>query len=129
MAKRGAGHLVFISSIAGLTGARHEAAYAGRQGGPAHASPRAWPTSWTARTSASPWWCPAWSTRRSSTTAAGPTARSAPAPIPAERVARAVLTAVRHDRELVFVPRWMRFPAWLHGTAPRTFRVLASRFG
>jgi short-subunit dehydrogenase len=58
-----------------------------------------------------------------------PYGRSAPAPIPAERVARAVVRAVSHDRELVFVPRWMRFPAWLHGTAPRTFRVLASRFG
>ena len=58
-----------------------------------------------------------------------PYGRSAPAPIPAERVARAVVNAVSRDRELVFVPRWMRFPAWLHGTAPRTFRVLAGRFG
>jgi short-subunit dehydrogenase len=58
-----------------------------------------------------------------------PYGRTAPAPIPAERVAQAVVSAVCHDRELVFVPRWMRFPAWLHGTAPRTFRVLASRFG
>jgi hypothetical protein len=29
----------------------------------------------------------------------------------------------------VYVPGWMRFPAWLHGTSPGAFRRLASRFG
>jgi hypothetical protein len=29
----------------------------------------------------------------------------------------------------MFVPRWMRIPAWVHGAAPPAFRLLASRFG
>ena len=58
-----------------------------------------------------------------------PYGRSAPVPIPPERVARAMVTAACRDRDVMFVPGWMRFPAWLHGTAPRTFRALASRFG
>ena len=128
MAKQGAGRLVFISSIAGVTGARHEAAYAaakaglrtfaeslayelaGQHVGVSVVVPGVVDT-------------PFFDHR------GRPYGRTAPAPIPAERVARAVVSAVCHDRELVFVPRWMRFPAWLHGTAPRTFRVLASRFG
>jgi hypothetical protein len=55
--------------------------------------------------------------------------RQWPVPQPAQRVARAIVTALERDRDLVYVPRWMRFPAWLHGTAPRTFRVIATRFG
>jgi short-subunit dehydrogenase len=128
MAKQGAGRLVFISSIAGFTGARHEAAYAaakaglrtfaeslayelaGQHVGVSVVVPGVVDTPFFDRRGR-------------------PYGRSSPAPIPAERVASAVVGAVGHDRELVFVPRWMRFPAWLHGTAPRTFRVLASRFG
>jgi hypothetical protein len=30
---------------------------------------------------------------------------------------------------MVFVPRWMRLPAWLHGALPGTYRRLAGRFG
>jgi short-subunit dehydrogenase len=128
MAKQGAGRLVFISSIAGVTGARHEAAYAaGKAGLRTFAESLAYEL--------------AGQHVGVSVVVPGvvdtpffdhrgrPYGRSAPAPIPAERVARAVVSAVSHDRELVFVPRWMRFPAWLHGTAPRTFRVLAGRFG
>ncbi len=37
--------------------------------------------------------------------------------------------AAQRDLDVVFVPGWLRFPAWLHGTSPRTFRWLASRFG
>jgi hypothetical protein len=44
-------------------------------------------------------------------------------------VARALVSAVQRDQRMVFVPRWMRFPAWLHGALPGTFRRLAGRFG
>jgi hypothetical protein len=30
---------------------------------------------------------------------------------------------------VVYVPGWLRFPAWLHGVAPGTFGRLARRFG
>jgi len=55
--------------------------------------------------------------------------RRVPAPIPAEQVARAIVMAAQRDRDVVFVPGWLRIPAWLHGTSPRTFRLLARRFG
>jgi hypothetical protein len=39
------------------------------------------------------------------------------------------VACLEHDRGVSYVPRWMRLPAWLHGTAPGTFRALATRFG
>jgi short-subunit dehydrogenase len=128
MAKRGSGHLVFVSSIAATTGAKDEAVYAaakaglgcfaeslsyelrGRGVGVSVIVPGVVDTPFFDRRGR-------------------PYTRSAPAPIPPERVARAIIAAVQCDRDVVFVPGWMRFPAWLHGTAPRTFRALASRFG
>ena len=58
-----------------------------------------------------------------------PYGRSKPEPLPAERAAEAIRSALEHDRQVVYVPRWMSFPARLHGAAPRTFAVLAHWFG
>jgi hypothetical protein len=44
-------------------------------------------------------------------------------------VADAIVAAADQDRRVVFVPRWMSVPAWLHDAAPAAFRLLASRFG
>lgn len=128
MAARGGGHLVFVSSIVGVTGVRREAAYsaakaglsvfaeslsyelAGRGIGVSVVLPGVVDTPFFERRGR-------------------PYDRSRPAPIAPERVARAIVTAASRDRPVVFVPAWMRFPAWLHGAAPRTFRSLASRFG
>jgi hypothetical protein len=55
--------------------------------------------------------------------------RSKPEPLPAERAAEAIRSALEHDRQVVYVPRWMSFPARLHGAAPRTFALLAHWFG
>jgi short-subunit dehydrogenase len=128
MAKRGTGHLVFVSSIAGVTAARYESAYAaakaglgtfaeslsyelaGQNVGVSVVVPGVVDTPFFDRRGR-------------------PYNRTTPAPIPPERVARAIVAAVQRDRDVVFVPGWMRFPAWLHGTAPRTFRALAARFG
>jgi NAD(P)-dependent dehydrogenase (short-subunit alcohol dehydrogenase family) len=41
----------------------------------------------------------------------------------------AIRSALEHDRQVVYVPRWMSFPARLHGAAPRTFAMLAHWFG
>jgi short-subunit dehydrogenase len=38
-----------------------------------------------------------------------------------ERIVRAILSAVEHDRREVFVPWWFRIPAALQGVAPSTF--------
>jgi short-subunit dehydrogenase len=128
MADRGRGHIVFVSSIAGATGVRGEAAYsatkaglryfaesvryelAGRGVGVSVVFPGVIDTPFF--------------TRRGT-----PYDRSRPAPIPAKRVARVTLAAVEHRRDEVFVPAWMRLPARLQGAAPGLFRSLASRFG
>lgn len=58
-----------------------------------------------------------------------PYGRKRPGPQPPERVARAIVSCLERDRDICYVPRWMRLPAWLHGAAPGTFRALAARFG
>jgi short-subunit dehydrogenase len=128
MAERGRGRLVFVSSIAGATGVRHEAVYAaakaglncfaeslgyelaGRGVGVSVVLPGVVDT-------------PFFSARGHHYD------RRWPAPIPPERVARAITEAISRDLGVVYVPGWMRFPAWLHGTSPAAFRLLASRFG
>jgi len=128
MAERGRGQLVFVSSIAGATGVRHEAVYAaakaglncfaeslgyelaGRGVGVSVVLPGVVDTPFFNRRG-----------RRYE--------RRWPAPIPPERVARAITDAIARDQGIVYVPAWMRFPAWLHGTSPAAFRRLASRFG
>jgi short-subunit dehydrogenase len=128
MAERGRGQLVFVSSIAGATGVRNEAVYAaakaglncfaeslsyelaGRGVGVSIVLPGVVDTPFFSRRG-----------RRYD--------RRWPAPIPAERVAQAITDAVARDLGVVYVPGWMRFPAWLHGASPAAFRRLAGRFG
>ncbi|MCS0605440.1 SDR family NAD(P)-dependent oxidoreductase [Streptomyces sp. LP11] len=55
--------------------------------------------------------------------------RSWPRPVPPERVADAVWDAVRHGRDEVYVPGWLRLPARVRGAAPGLYRRLAARFG
>lgn len=53
--------------------------------------------------------------------------RRRPRPIPPERVAEAIATAIRTGRPETVVPRWLTFPARLHGAAPALFRIGANR--
>jgi short-subunit dehydrogenase len=128
MAERGRGAVVFVSSIAGVTGVRGEAVYAatkaslgtfaeslryemrGRGVGVSLIIAGVIDTPFFARRGA-------------------PYARRRPAPIPSIRVATAIIAALEHDRPVVYVPAWLRLPAWLHGTAPPLFRALATRWG
>lgn len=55
--------------------------------------------------------------------------RSTPRPIPADRVAEAVLRAVRDGRADQYVPRWLRVPVLVRGVVPGVYRILATRFG
>jgi short-subunit dehydrogenase len=127
MAQRRHGRLVFVSSIAGAIGVRHEAIYAatkaglnsfaeslsyelaGQDVGVSVVLPGVVDTPFFSHRG-----------RRYE--------RRWPAPIPPERVAAAIRDAVIHERDLVYVPGWMGLPAWLHGVAPVTFRRLATRF-
>ena len=123
----GHGRVVFISSIAGTTGVSQEAVYAatkaglgcfaeslryelaGTDVGVSVIIPGVVDTPFFARRGT-------------------PYGRRRPIPVSAQRVARAVLTAIERDQPVTFVPRWFGFPAWLHGAAPATFRALASPF-
>lgn len=58
-----------------------------------------------------------------------PYERRSPRPVPPERVAAAVLRAVRDGRAESYVPRWLRVPVAVRGLAPGLYRGLAARFG
>ncbi|MEU7886664.1 SDR family NAD(P)-dependent oxidoreductase [Microbispora bryophytorum] len=138
MLERGRGHLVYVASIAGAVGVREEAVYAATKAGllafaeslryelPAvdgngvdgngngvgvtAVVPGVVDTAFFARRGR-------------------PYTRRRPAPVPAERVARAIAAAVERDRAEVYVPAWLRLTDRLHGAAPGAFRALARRFG
>jgi short-subunit dehydrogenase len=128
MLERGAGHLVYVGSIAGATGVAREAVYAATKAGLAAfadsvreevagrgvavsvAVPGVVDTPFFQRRGSA--YDRAW-----------------PAPIPPQRVARAIVRAVESDRGEVFAPAWMRLPARFKGAMPGLYRTLAMRFG
>jgi short-subunit dehydrogenase len=127
MTERRSGRIVFVSSIAGATGVRHEAVYAATKAGltcfaesvsyelaehgvgVSLVFPGAIDTPFFERRGT-------------------PYQRRRPAPIAPEGIAAVVVEVAEHDQAEAFVPAWMRFPARLHGVAPGTFRALAARF-
>jgi len=128
MARRGRGHVVFVSSIAGATGVRREAAYAATKAGVRYfaESIRYELVGSGAGVSVvfpgvidTPFF-----ERRGT-----PYGRKRPTAISPERVARGILAAIEGNRAEVFVPGWLRYPASLRGAAPGLFRSLADRFG
>ncbi len=128
MARRGRGHVAFVSSIAGATGVRREAVYAATKAGIhffAESIRYELHGSGTHISVVVPGVIDTPFFDRRGT----PYRRRRPAPISPERVARAILTAVERNRREVFVPAWLRYPAWIHGAAPGLFRSLAGRFG
>ncbi|KAB8187871.1 SDR family NAD(P)-dependent oxidoreductase [Microbispora catharanthi] len=126
MLERGRGHLVYVASIAGVVGVREEAVYAATKAGLlAFAESLRYELPGVGVTAVVPGVVdtPFFARR------GRPYTRRRPAPVPPERVARAIAVAVERDRAEVYVPAWLRLPARLHGAAPGAFRVLARRFG
>jgi short-subunit dehydrogenase len=128
MLDRGHGRVVLLASIAGLTGAAHESVYAATKAGlivfgeslrleiagsgvgVAVVSPGAVSTDFFTRRGV-------------------PYDRRVPRPVPAARVARAVLRALERDRDDVVVPRWLAVAPRVRSLAPGAYRSLARRFG
>jgi short-subunit dehydrogenase len=128
MLERGRGAVVNMSSIAGHVGVKEEAVYASTKAGligfseslryelkgtgvsVSTVSPAAVRTPFFERRGR-------------------PYGRTFPRQIPPERVAEAVVKAIRSGRGLVHIPRWMAFPVWLRGAWPGLYRGLARRFG
>ncbi|MEU3554737.1 SDR family NAD(P)-dependent oxidoreductase [Streptomyces fragilis] len=128
MVREGRGRVVLVGSLAGVVGVRAEAVYSAAKGalgvfsealryelrgtgvGLSHVVPGVVDTPFFERRGA-------------------PYRRSAPRPVPPERVADAVWTAVSRGRDEIYVPGWLRLPARVHGAAPALFRRLSSVFG
>ncbi|HSU71548.1 MAG TPA: SDR family NAD(P)-dependent oxidoreductase [Micrococcaceae bacterium] len=128
MLRRGSGRLVFVGSIAGVLGVAGESEYAASK-----AALGTFAASLGAELSG---------------TGVGVTTllpgvvetdffdrrgtgyqRRFPRPLPAERVAGAVLRAVERDRAQVVVPGWLRVPIALQACAPEAYARLAARWG
>ena len=128
MVAAGRGHIVNVASIAGYVGPRDEAVYAATKGGLIAFSEslrhELRGTGVGVTLVAPGVIATEFFERRGS-----PYARSWPRPIPAARVAEAIADAIEHDRDEVFVPRWLSGVARLRGAAPGLFRKLTARFG
>jgi short-subunit dehydrogenase len=128
MLERGGGHLAYVGSIAGATGVAREAVYAATKAGLAafadslreETAGRGVTVSVTVPGVVD---TPFFERRGSGYD------RAWPAPIPPERVARAIVRAIESGRAEVFAPAWMRLPARFKGAAPSLYRRLAVRFG
>lgn len=128
MMQRGRGRVIFVSSIAGVTGVACEAVYAATKAGVGtFAESLAYET--RGHGVGVSLIVPGVIDTPFFDSRGQPYHRKRPAPIPAHRVAGAIVKAVERDRDMVYVPRWLRLPAWLHGAAPPAFRRLAARFG
>ncbi|WP_405150505.1 SDR family NAD(P)-dependent oxidoreductase [Sphaerisporangium sp. NBC_01403] len=129
MVESGRGHIVFVASIAGAVGVAHEAVYSATKAGllvfaealrhELRGSPGIGVSVVLPGVVDTPFF-----DRRGA-----PYGRRRPAPIPPERVARAIVAAIRHERAESYVPGWLRVPARLRGAAPGPFRRLVRRFG
>jgi short-subunit dehydrogenase len=128
MVERGRGHILNVGSIVGLVGGKDEAGYAATKGGLAAftdslrqelAGTGVRVSLVTPGVIATPFF-----ERRGRTYD-----RRFPRAIPPERVGDAIVQAIRHDRDEIYVPRWMIVPPRLHGLLPGLYRALAARFG
>jgi short-subunit dehydrogenase len=128
MVERGRGHVVSVGSIAGHAGGRGEAVYAACKAALAafteslrqeHARSPVGFSVVIPGAVATPFF-----DRRGV-----PYGRTFPRPVPAERVAAAIVEAIRRDRAQVVVPGWLGGPMRLRGALPELYRPLVDRFG
>lgn len=128
MVERRSGHIVLVSSIAGLVGVRDETVYAAAKAGligfadsladELHGTgvgvtvvaPGVVETEFFARRGR-------------------PYDRARPRPMPPTVVADAIVRAIRTDQFQVVVPRWLGVVARLRGLAPGLYRSLSARWG
>jgi short-subunit dehydrogenase len=122
--ERWRGGIVFVSSIAGAVGVPGESVYSATKAALEAFAPLLREELRPARVDVSTV-LPGVVDTGFFTTRGAPYDRRFPRPMPAERVARAVVTALATGRPRTIVPRWLTVPARLQGTAPALFRTLA----
>ena len=128
MLTRGSGRIVLVGSVAGRTGVAGEAAYAACKAGldlfaeslrPELAGTGVGVTVVVPAAVRTPFF-----ERRGRDYD-----RTFPRPVPAARVAEAVVAATRHDRAEVWVPGWLRLAPTIRALLPCVYRRLAVRYG
>jgi short-subunit dehydrogenase len=128
MMERGQGHVIFVSSVAGLLATPGEAVYSASKAGLTAFARALWAETaprGVAVSVISPGVVDtAFFERRNR-----PYGLTRPRPIPAERVAEAVLYCLRTGAPEVVVPKWLALPARLRGGLPGLYRFLAHRLG
>jgi short-subunit dehydrogenase len=116
--------VVFVASIAGVVGPRHEAVYAATKAGLI-----AFAESLRYEGSGVTVVIPGVVATEFFERRGVPYARRWPRPIAAGRVADAIADAIERERDEVFVPAWLGAVARFRGAAPGLFRALTARFG
>jgi short-subunit dehydrogenase len=127
MLARGRGHVVNVGSIVGLVGRPNEAVYAAGKAGLAIFTESLRSELRGTGVSAS-LIVPAVVETRFFAERGVPYGRNRPRPVRPERIAGAIVDAIRRDRARVVVPGWLAVAVRLHGAAPGAFRALADRF-
>lgn len=125
--QHGGGHLVFVTSIAGLLGVPRESVYAASKAA-LHAFARSAGTELARRGTVVTTVAPGVVATPFFERRGEPYERRFPRPMPASRVAEAIADAIARDRAEVVVPRWLRLPVWLEATAPDLYHRLARRW-
>lgn len=126
--ERGSGQLVFVGSIAGSLGVRDEAVYSATKAGIAifaESLRQEVRSRGIGVTLVVPGVVDTGFFRSRGSTYD----RRRPRPIPAERVAAAIVHGLRSRSEEIVVPRWLVVPSRLHGATPALYRRLAGRWG
>jgi len=127
MLERGRGHVVNVGSVVGFLARPNEAVYAASKAAlaafteslRAETRPRGVSASLVAPVAVDT----AFFAERGV-----PYGRRWPRLLPPERIAGAVLAAIRSDRAQVFVPRWIGLAVGLHALSPGLYRNLATTF-
>lgn len=126
--RQGSGSLVFLTSIAGRVGVPGESVYSATKAAletfADAVREELRPSGVTVSTVAPGVVATEFFARRGA-----PYDRRFPRPMPAGRVAEAVVAAVEKGIPSQVVPRWLEVPARLSATAPVLYRALARRFG
>ena len=127
MVKQGEGAVVFITSIAGLLPLPTEAVYSMTKASIETFAEalREEVRGWGVQVSTI---APAVVATQFFERRGAPYTRKFPRPMPPERVAAAVTTAIERNRERTIVPPWLNVPVRLQRTMPGAYRALARRF-
>jgi short-subunit dehydrogenase len=127
MCHRG-GHVVFVGSIAGRLGVAQEAVYAASKAG-LDVFAQSLRLEMAGRGVSVSVVVPGVVDTPFFVRRGRPYRRTRPRPMPAERVADALIKAITRNRSEVYVPGWLRAPVAVRGLMPGMYRRLAGRYG